>query len=95
MLSMGVRRGIVIAGEACRQMPEKRPLCYSGNGQTVQAAQTIWPLIFGEELCRRHYAERMSMLWILLDLVTGSPQSDGETQRQPIQGERRDTSAAL
>jgi len=68
-------------------------LSRGGGEQVPQAVRTPGPFFFGEKLCRRHYAEGAAVVRILRHLVACAPNRDGEAQRDPTQGERRDSSA--
>jgi len=66
----------------------------SEAGRALCAARTRGPLVFSEELGRRHHAEGKALLRILLNLVACTPHQDGEAQRQPTDRKQRDSPVA-
>lgn len=91
----GLQRTTADACDPRGQTLKRQPLSRGHDQPGPHSALAQGALLFGEQLGGRHHAEGTAMQQILLDLVSGAPHRDGEAQRQPTQGEQRDSSAAL
>jgi hypothetical protein len=76
-------------------MPDRKPLCRGGRAYRPLATQTRGPLVFGEQLGRRHHPECAAMLRVLRDLVACTPHDDRKAQSQSKGAGQRDSPAAL
>ncbi len=91
----GLQRTTADACDPRGQTLKRQPLSRGHDQPGPHSALAQGSLLFGEQLGWRHHAECTAMQQILLDLVASAPHRDGEAQRQPTQGEQRDSSAAL